>query len=267
MTQGLLFVITAPSGCGKGSLRRALTAEDRGIVFCPSVTTRSPRPGETDGADYCFITEQEFFSRVERDELVEWACVYGNYYGTPGKTIDAVRSKGSDVIVEKDVQGARTLRRVYPEGIFIFILPPSLEELRRRIEQRGTEEEHEVNLRLAGARQEISDLSAFDYVIINSDLDRAKERLIAIVAGERVRRRLGKDAKLPEGEGRASNGKPTAEGPTARITVQACDCGGQEGKKTGRRTEPGSVSGHEACHHSHGGDLGRKSGDRQQQAG
>lgn len=219
--------------------------QDKGVVFCPSVTTRPPRPGEIDGEDYHFTCQEEFFSLIERDELIEWANVYGNYYGTPGKAIDMALGS-SDVIVEKDVQGARTLRAVYPEGIYIFVLPPSFEELKRRIGGRGTEKEHEMDLRLQGARQEISDLSSYDYVIINADLDRAKERLVAIVAGERRRRLLAGEPL--DGEGRASNGKPTAKGTAGRISVQTCDCGGQKSEATGVGRESSPGSGSETCH-------------------
>lgn len=186
MKKGLLFVITAPSGCGKGTLRRALLDEYTDIKFCPSVTTRQPRPGEVNGVDYTFVSVPEFMRRTDNDEFVEWAEVYGNYYGTPREDVEKALDEGSIVILEKDVQGARALRRVYPEGIFIFILPPSMDELKKRIESRGTENESEKTLRIESAHREIADLSDFDYVIINTDMERAKDRLAAIVLGERV---------------------------------------------------------------------------------
>lgn len=133
------------------------------------------------------MSREEFLSMRDRQELVEWASVYGNLYGTPGKPIQEALERGVDVILEKDVQGARTLRFLYPEGVFVFVLPPSMDELRRRILGRGTENEEERRLRLECAEMEMSDLSTYDYVIINSDLDRATERLSAIVAGERAR--------------------------------------------------------------------------------
>lgn len=186
MRKGLLFVVTAPSGCGKGTLRRALLSEHPEIKFCPSYTTRQPRPGEIDGVDYTFVSTPDFLRRKDNGEFVEWAEVYGNYYATPREDIEKAIAEGSLVIVEKDVQGARTLRQVYPEGIFIFILPPSMEELRRRIESRGTEKETEMAMRFDSARREIADLSDFDYVIINTDMERAKDRLSAIILGERI---------------------------------------------------------------------------------
>ncbi len=187
MSRGRLFVITAPSGCGKGTLRRNLQASDASLVFCPSVTTRPPRPGETDGVDYFFLSREAFESMRDRQELVEWASVYGNFYGTPRKPVEDALSRGADVILEKDVQGARTLRALYPEGVFVFVLPPSMDELRRRILGRGTESDLDRRVRLDSAELEMSDLSGYDYVIINSDLDRATDRLSAIVAGERAR--------------------------------------------------------------------------------
>ncbi|MGI6666361.1 MAG: guanylate kinase [Bacillota bacterium] len=187
MSRGILFVITAPSGCGKGTLRRNLLAADVSLTFCPSVTTRPPRPGEANGVDYFFLSREEFLSMRDRQELVEWASVYGRFYGTPRKPVEDALRSGTDVILEKDVQGARTLRAVYPEGVFVFVLPPSMDELRRRILGRGTETDSERQVRLNSAEMEMSDLSGYDYVIINSDIDRATERLSAIVAGERAR--------------------------------------------------------------------------------
>ncbi len=180
-------MITAPSGCGKGTLRRALLTDDTKMKFCPSVTTRTPRPGEADGVDYFFASREEFMRMRDAGELAEWADVYGNLYGTPARAIEDALAAGVDVVLEKDVQGARTLREAYPEGVFIFILPPSVEELRRRISGRGTETDHDMEFRLRSAEKEMSDLAAFDYVIINADVGRASARLAAIVAGERAR--------------------------------------------------------------------------------
>jgi len=187
MSRGILFIITAPSGCGKGTLRKALLADDTALRFCPSVTTRAPRPGEVNGVDYFFVSREEFTCMMDAGELAEWAEVYGNMYGTPAKSILENLSMGIDVVLEKDVQGAKTLRKVYPNGVFIFILPPSMEELRRRIGGRGTEADREMKIRLDSAEREMSDLSTFDYVIINADIERSKARLAAIVAGERAR--------------------------------------------------------------------------------
>jgi guanylate kinase len=228
MSRGILFVITAPSGCGKGTLRRALLADNPDVRFCPSVTTRDARPGETSGVDYFFISREDFIRMRDTQELSEWAEVYGNLYGTPARDIEQSLSKGLHVVLEKDVQGARTLRTVYPEGVFVFILPPSMEELRRRIMGRGTESDRDREIRLESAAREMSDLSAFDYVIINADLDRARARLSAIVAGERARsqRRL----LPPEGQRRAPHDQYAVRDPVdePRIQVQPGGCSSKE---------------------------------------
>jgi len=235
MRRGILFVLTAPSGCGKGTLRRALLAEKPHIKFCPSLTTRSPRTGEVDGIDYLFVSREEFLLRKERGELVEWAEVYGNLYGTPRRDIEDTLSQGQDVILEKDIQGAKALRKAYPEGVFIFILPPSFEELRRRMEARGTESDKERHLRLESARREMSDLSAFDYVIINSDANRAKERLVAITAGETARVESRDPGVQPDPQRRSTDDEPVAKGPgeESQLQVHPGDSCGQESASAG----------------------------------
>lgn len=238
MQRGLLFVITAPSGCGKGTLRRALLSEQPDIKFCPSITTRRPRPGEVDGVDYVFVSREEFLDRKQRQQLTEWAEVYGNYYGTPRDDIEQALERGSTVLLEKDVQGARTLRQAYPEGIFIFILPPSFEELERRIQTRGTESNMEQRIRLDSARREIADLAGFDYVIINEDIERATGRLVAITLGERARH----ESFPCKVQRRSRDDKPIVEG-----------CG----QKNGFQVHPGTCSS-KACKASSGG-AGRRS--------
>lgn len=244
-----MFVITAPSGCGKGTLRQALLSEQPDIKFCPSITTRTPRPGEVEGVDYVFVSKDEFMDRKRRQELAEWAEVYGNYYGTPRVDIEKELEQGSVVLLEKDVQGARTLRRVYPEGIFIFILPPSFEELERRIKTRGTENEMQQRIRLDSARREIADLGDFDYVIINEDLERAKNRLIAITLGERTR--LGISAC--EVKRRSINVKPCVKGfgQKYRVQVYSGACSGKTCKtgsdRARRRSSCSRKTGHN-CH-------------------
>jgi guanylate kinase len=228
MKRGLLFVITAPSGCGKGTLRRALLKEQTDIRFCPSITTREPRPGEVNGIDYIFVSMSEFLKKRDKGELAEWAEVYGNYYGTPRENVERALDEGYSVMLEKDVQGSRTLRQVYPEGIFIFILPPSLDELRRRIESRGTENETEKHMRLDSARKEIADLRDFDYVIINTDVERAKDRLVAITTGEKI----ASGISPCQDQRRSVNGKPSVEeiGENDRLQVHPGDCGCQTSK-------------------------------------
>ncbi len=249
MQKGILFVITAPSGCGKGTLRQALLAEQPDIKFCPSVTTRAPRPGEVDGVDYVFVSKEEFLDKKRRQELAEWAEVYGNYYGTPREDIERELEQGSVVLLEKDVQGARTLRRVYPEGIFIFVLPPSFGELKRRIEARGTESEAQRRIRLDSARREIADLGDFDYVIINADLERAKNRLVAITLGERTKLEMS----YCEVQRRSGNVKPCVKGSGQRHRVQVYSgaCSSQtcktSGDRAGRRSSCDGKTGYN-CH-------------------
>jgi guanylate kinase len=228
MKPGFLFVITAPSGCGKGTLRRALLAEQPDIKFCPSITTRPQRPGEVRGVDYIFVSVEEFIERKRSNELVEWAEVYGNFYGTPKEDLEQALEQGYVVLLEKDVQGARTLRQAYPEGIFIFILPPSFEELERRIRTRGTENDMEQRIRLDSARREIADLAGFDYVIINEDIERATDRLVAITLGERARRDLIA-SKVQRG---ARDGKLISErcDTKDRLQVHSGTCSSQTGE-------------------------------------
>ncbi|NPV71672.1 MAG: guanylate kinase [Firmicutes bacterium] len=186
--EGLLVVMSAPSGAGKGTLRRALIDDHPEIVFCPSVTTRQARPGERDGVDYHFVGVSEFEEMVVAGRFAEWARVYGNLYGTPRETLDNLLASGVTVLVEKDVQGAIALKRLYPEGIYVFVLPPSFEELKRRMRARGTETEADVERRLESYPGELQYVGQYDYVIVNEDLGRAKKDLEAIILGERARR-------------------------------------------------------------------------------
>ena len=234
-------MITAPSGCGKGTLRKGLLARQPGLKFCPSVTTRAPRPGEVDGKDYIFVSEQEFAAKRDRHELVEWAQVYGNYYGTPRDGVESTLKRGFPVLLEKDIQGARVLRETYPEGIFIFILPPSLEELERRIQTRGTENSLEQRIRLESARHEIADLTDFDYVIINEDIHRATDRLVAVTMGELARHEYFRCGL----QRRSRNDKPITEG-----------CG----KGDGFQIHSGACSG-QACQTNSARARGRSTGD------
>src|SRR5690606_38848509 len=148
---GLLIVLSAPSGAGKGSVRRELAKLEPDLIYGVSVTTRPPRPGERDGQHYFFTDEEDFRARAARGELVEWSEVYGHLYGTPREPMETYIREGRDVIVEKDVQGARKIMALYPKAVTIFILPPSLEELRRRIESRGTESPEAQRQRLRSA--------------------------------------------------------------------------------------------------------------------
>ncbi|MFS8640019.1 MAG: guanylate kinase [Symbiobacteriaceae bacterium] len=184
---GLMIVLSAPSGAGKGAIRRRLPERLPHLRYAVSVTTRPMRPGEIDGINYHFVTPEEFHARVEAGYFVEWAKVYGNYYGTPREPMETWLREGHDVICEKDVQGALKLMDIYPEAVYIFTMPPSLEELRRRIERRGTESPEARAQRLASADCEMACVDRYDYVVVNDDLERAVDDIIAIIRAEKLR--------------------------------------------------------------------------------
>jgi guanylate kinase len=183
---GRLFVITAPSGAGKTSLIDAVMREDPTLKISVSYTTRAPRPGEKDGVDYHFIDQKTFLAMRERGEFLESAEVHGNHYGTGKQVIlDAVK-RGDDLILEIDWQGAQQVRRLYPECIGIFILPPSVEELERRMRTRGQDAEEVIRRRVQNAREELSHAGEFKYAIINKDFETARRELASIIQRERA---------------------------------------------------------------------------------
>ena len=186
MSTGNLFIISAPSGAGKTTiLREVLTLP--GIDFSVSHTTRAPRPGEVNGRDYFFVTVDEFDALREQNAFLEWAEVHGNRYGTSRDTVQERLDRGHDVVLDIDVQGAAQLReKKYVAASYIFIAPPSLAELRRRLSGRGTEKEETVNLRIANARREMEQMPSYDFVVINDDLQEAVESVRAIVIAKRL---------------------------------------------------------------------------------
>lgn len=184
---GNLFIVSAPSGAGKTTLVHALLQRDPQVCLSISYTTREPRPGEENGKDYFFIDVPQFRAMRERDEFLEWAEVHGNYYGTSQVWLEEHLRSGHDVLLEIDWQGARQVRSVFPEAVSIFILPPSAEELRRRLVARGQDSPEVVARRLAVARDEIAHLREFDYVIFNNDLQAAAGDLEAIARASRLR--------------------------------------------------------------------------------
>ncbi|AVX20313.1 MAG: guanylate kinase [Bacillota bacterium] len=187
--QGLLLVISGPSGAGKGTVCRALMARHPEVAYSVSATTRKPRPGEIDGVHYYFVTRERFEEMIAAGELLEWAMVYesGNYYGTPRQAVLDNLAAGRDVILEIDVQGALQIREKFPEAIFIFILPPSMEELKKRITGRGTESAESISKRLACAATELSYVKKYDYCIVNDLVEKAVEKLEAIIIAEKCR--------------------------------------------------------------------------------
>ena len=183
MPAGWLFVITGPSGVGKGTLIRRLLERMPELELSVSATTRPPRPGERDGVDYHFLTEEEFDRMVHDERLLEHATYSGNRYGTPRSEVEPRLAAGRSVVLEIEVQGARQIRGTMPEAVQVFIAPPSPAALRERLEGRGTDRPDAIARRLAAAEDELAARSEFGHVILNDDLDRATEQLVALVSG------------------------------------------------------------------------------------
>jgi len=183
---GLLYVITAPSGAGKSSLIKALLAQDPGLTLSVSYTTRAPRPGEQDGREYHFVDLPRFQAMLERGEFLESAEVHGHRYGTSQKVIEQTRAAGKDLLLEIDWQGAEQVRRLHPDCIGIFILPPSLAELERRLRKRAQDSDAAIRRRLENAVEEMSHAVEFKYAIINNHFDDALRDIAALVRAERL---------------------------------------------------------------------------------
>jgi len=186
---GMLLVVCAPSGAGKSTLIKKLCAEFPSLSFSVSATTRDPRPGETPGKDYHFLSRQEFLDWREAGRLAEWAEVHGNFYGTPADPVREGLAAGRDMLFDVDVQGAAQLRQSLGHGAYVFILPPSRAELSRRLSQRGADTPEVVARRLAAAPGEIADAPLFDYWVENADLETAYNDLRAVYLAERRRPR------------------------------------------------------------------------------
>lgn len=185
--RGILFVVSSPSGGGKGTLIQRMLNQVPNLSYSVSFTTRTPRNGEVDGREYFFVTPEKFERMVEANEFLEWATVHGKLYGTSSSQVAREISEGRDIVLEVDVQGAASIRNLMPDSVSVFILPPSFEVLRQRLLDRGTDSPEELDLRLRNAPTELKDYSAFQYLIINDDADRAAEQLSAIVHAERAR--------------------------------------------------------------------------------
>lgn len=186
MNKGMLIVVSGPSGCGKGTVLAEILKSDR-IFYSVSATTRSPRQGETDGVNYYFLTKEKFEKLIEEDGMLEYASYCGNYYGTPKKPVEDMLEQGKHVILEIEVQGAMKVMEKCPEAVFVFILPPSLKELERRLNKRGTEAEDVIKKRLSEAAGEIKQAYKYDYAVINGELEKAVDDLKAIIRAEELK--------------------------------------------------------------------------------
>ncbi|SHJ57986.1 guanylate kinase [Tepidibacter formicigenes] len=185
--EGILIVVSGPSGAGKGTICKELLNRNKDIKISVSATTRKPREGEIHGVNYYFITKETFEDMINKDEFLEYAKVYDNFYGTPKKEVFETLSKGKDVLLEIDIQGAMSVKKEYPNGVFIFILPPSLDELKNRIVKRGTETEEDIKKRFGSALSEIEKIDNYDYFIINEDVEKSAYELQNIINAEKNR--------------------------------------------------------------------------------
>ena len=187
MSKGTLFIVSGPSGCGKGTVLAEILKQDN-VYYSVSATTRAPRPGEINGVNYHFLSKDEFERLIENGGMLEYANYCGNYYGTPKKPVEDMLTDGKNVILEIEVQGALKVMEKCPEAVSVFILPPSLKELRRRLHKRGTETEEVIEKRIGEAAGEIRKAVNYDYVMINGELEIAVSDLLSIINSQKLKK-------------------------------------------------------------------------------
>lgn len=185
--KGILLVLSGPSGSGKGTVCKALKLRRENLHFSISATTRDPRDGEVNCKDYYFLTNKEFKEMIEQGKFLEWANVYNCYYGTPLEPVEQSLNKGLDIILEIDVQGALQVKEKFPQAVMVFLLPPTPEELSKRLHNRNTDSCEEIELRLNWARKELEFVHKYDYIVINSNVDNAAKKIDAILEAEKCR--------------------------------------------------------------------------------
>lgn len=183
--QGILIVLSGPSGTGKGTICRELLRSCPNLQYSISATTRTPRTGETNGVNYLFIPQKKFKDMINANEFLEWAEVYGNYYGTPRRYVTDMLDSGKDVILEIDTQGAMQIKNKFPQGVYIYIIPPSLDELANRIYKRGTDSMEAIKQRLSCVRSELSYVNSYNYIVVNDEVSRAVHKIESIIQAEK----------------------------------------------------------------------------------
>lgn len=185
--RGIPIVISAPSGTGKSTIADRLIQDFPSVTHSISCTTRAPRPGEKEGEHYFFSTFDEFKRKIEAGEFLEWAIVHGHYYGTPLKALESQLDRGHDVILTIDPQGALSVKRIYPSGVFIFVVPPSWDVLMKRLYKRATDDQKSMDIRIANARKELAYLGHYEYLVVNDDLETAVRQVASIIAAEHMK--------------------------------------------------------------------------------